>query len=578
MNMKEWARKITDEKVRERYVNEVIERFRDRIIRIERNADNQWIIEIRKEDLPEVIGYIINHPEWKETQLSTMVGADERPLRGKFSLIYWISINGASGDVVFGIKTYISEDDPKFPSVTPIHPGANWYEREVKDLLGLIPEGHPDPRRLVLPDDWPEGVYPLRKDFHYTDSPKREFTDETKYPYREPPKGTAVFPLGPYHVALDEPGHFRLYVKGEEIVDVDYRLFYQHRGIEKIGENRLTYDQVNFIAERICGICGTAHALAYAQAVEAAGGVEVPERAEYIRTVMAEIERLHSHLLNLGLACHDVGFDKGFMDAFRLREHVMWLAERLTGNRKTYGMVVIGGVRRDFLEYRRSMIEKVIRELREGFQKWADQTLSTKTFVKRCEGVGVLSYKDAKRWSSVGPWARGSGRDLDARRDHPFAAYKYLDFKVPVYKEGDVLARCLVRAEEILESIWIIEQALDEMPGGDILAEWKEIPPYQEAVGFTEAPRGEDVHYVMTGEGNRLYRWRIRASTYNNFPALPDAMRGNSVADAVLIIASMDPCYSCTERVQVVDARSGKVRVLTEKELTELSRKASRGV
>jgi len=551
----------------EKHVREVCERFGERIKRVERIAQNQWLLLVDKNDVREVVSYVINRKDWGETQLSTMVGTDERPIRGRFSIIYWLSLNGGEGDVFIGVKAYLREEDLSYPSVTPEHPGASWYEREVHDLLGIEPEDHPDLRRLVLPDDWPYGVYPLRKDFDYTDSPRREFTEEDKYPYRKPPEGTVVHPLGPYHVALDEPGHFRLFVRGEEIVDVDYRLFYQHRGIEKIAERRLTYDQVNFIAERICGICGSSHAVAYAQAIETAGGIEVPERAAYIRTVMLEIERLHSHILNLGLACHDAGFDTAFMHAFRIREPVMWLAERLTGNRKTYGMVLVGGARRDFLDYRKGLIEKTLKRLKEEFREWVDSTLSTGTFVKRCEGVGVLSYRDAKRWSSVGPWARASGRNIDVRRDHPYAAYRDLDFKVPVYREGDVLARCMVRAEEVFESIWIIEQALDQMPGGDILADYREIPARKEALGYVEAPRGEDVHYVMTGDENTLYRWRVRASTYNNFPSLPDALRGNTIADAPLIIASMDPCYSCTERLQVVDVNTGRVTVVKEEEL-----------
>ena len=557
-----------------KYLEELKAKFGERIEEIKQLAHNQWLITVDKDILHEVVVYFLKHPEWKETQLSTMVGTDERPLRGKFSVIYWLSVNGNSDDVYIGIKAYLPADDPRFKSVTPFHKGANWYEREVQDLLGIIPEGHPDPRKLVLPDDWPSCVYPLRKDFHYSDSPQ----GEKYYPYREPPQGTTVHPIGPYHVALDEPAHFRLYVKGEKIVDCDYRGFYSHRGIEKISESRLTYDQICFIAERICGICGFTHSTAYCQAVEAAGEIEVPERALYIRTIMLELERLHSHLLWMGVACHLTGFDTGFMHAWRLREHVMWLCERLTGNRKTYGINLVGGVRRDFLDYRKEMIEDVLKKLKSEFGKLVDDLTSTKTFIKRCEGVGVLPYKLAHEWSVDGPLGRGSGRDFDVRRDHPYAAYGDLDFKVPVYKEGDVLARALVRIEETWESIWIIEQALDQLPGGDILAEYKEIPPYREVIGTTEAPRGENVHYVMTGPGNTVYRYRARAATYNNLPAVPDMLRGYTIADAPLIIASIDPCYSCTERVQIVDVESGKVRILKEEEFNKLSIKASRRV
>ncbi|MFA4668864.1 NADH-quinone oxidoreductase subunit C [Pyrococcus kukulkanii] len=560
--------------VTRKYLDDIIEKFGEKIKDVKQVAYNQWLITVEREDLPEIVLYFLDHPEWKETQLSTMVATDERPLNGKFSIIYWLSVNGKAGDFYLGVKAYIPENESWFISITPKHRGANWYEREAMEMLGLEARGHPDPRRLVLPDDWPSYVYPLRKDFHYSDSPP----GEKFYPYKKPKENEFVVPYGPYHVALEEAAHFRLYVRGETITDVDYRGFYAHRGIEKIVEGRLTYDQVCFIAERICGICGCTHSTAYCQAVERAGEIEVPERAEYIRTIVLEIERLHSHLLHLGIVCHLTGYDYGFMKAWKIREHVMWLAERLTGNRKTYGMLLIGGVRRDILEYRRSLIEKTIKNIKTEFEEFVDATISTRTFVKRCEEVGVLPYKLAKEWDVDGPLGRASGRDFDVRRDHPYAAYKDLDFKVPVYKEGDVLARALLRIEEVRESIWIIEQALDMMPGGDILAEYKGIPAYREAIGVTEAPRGENVHYVMTGPGNKLYRYRVRAATYNNLPAVPDMMRGYTIADAPLIVASIDPCYSCTERVQIVDVETGKVKVLTQAQFNKLSIKASRRV
>ncbi len=550
-------------------LNAVIEKFKEQILEIKTLTPNQYLIVVEENTVPEIIEYFIYNEEFKEAQLSTMVGTDERPLNGKFSITYWLSINdGGETDFFLGVRTYLKENDNSFSSVTPKLPGANWYEREVYDLLGLEPKGHPDLRRLILPDDWPDGVYPLRRDFNYTDSP----IAERKYEYKKE-KDTIVVPFGPYHVALDEPAHFRLYVKGEEIVDVDYRGFYSHRGIEKLSEARLTYQQVAFIAERVCGICGCTHSTAYCQAIEALAGVNVPERALHIRTIMLEIERLHSHLLNLAIACHLVGFDLGFMHFMKLREHVMWLAEKLSGNRKTYGINIIGGVRRDFLDYRVEEIQKVIKKLKNEFGKLVDLLLSTKTFVKRAEGVGILTYDLARKWCVVGPLARGSGRKIDARKDHPYAAYKYIDFKVPVRSEGDVLARTMVRIDEVVESIWIIEQVLDQMPPGPIVEEVKEIPPYKEALGITEAPRGENVHYVMSDRGNLVYRYRIRAATYNNLPAAPDMLKGYTVADAPLIIASIDPCYSCTERIIVIDVKEKKKKVIDKKTLTLMCRK-----
>jgi len=513
-----------------------------------------YTLMVRREDFPNIINYILSRPN---TRLFTMVGMDERNTEEAFSVTYWF-LDWKDNEVV-GIRLYVPEDEPYFPSVGAFHKGAIWFEREVQDLLGLKAKGIPDPRRLVLPDDWPEGVYPLREDFQYCHSP----AGTKSYPYREPPEDSTVHPMGPYHVALDEPAHFRLFVKGEEIVDVDYRGFYSHRGIEKLARGRLNYNQIVFIAERICGICGFAHSVAYAQAVEEAAGIEVPDRARYIRTILLEIERLHSHLLWLGVAAHLTGFDTAFMRSWEIREQVMELAERLTGNRKTYGLVLVGGVRRDLLDYRKSLILETLKNLKREFDELVDMLVSTKSFVKRCEGIGVLPKEKAREWDTAGPLARASGIDYDTRKGLPYAAYDELSFDVPVYKDGDVLARALVRIDEVKESISLLEQAIDTIPGGPVMAEFNEIPSWKEGISAVEAPRGENTHYVMTGEVNRIYRWRVKAPTYNNLQAVPDMLRGYTIADAPLIVASIDPCYSCTERVQVVDVKSGKTKVIS---------------
>ncbi|MFA4647356.1 NADH-quinone oxidoreductase subunit C [Pyrococcus kukulkanii] len=555
-------------------IEEFETKFKDHILEKKTPAKNQILYMVKKEALPEMVEYWQWHPQAKEAHYSMGVGTDERPISGGFVYMPVISVvNHETGEEFWiMLKAYLDPENPEFPSVASKVPAALWAEREVHDLLGLKPKGHPDLRRLILPEDWPEGVYPLRKDMDYSYSPM----GAPKCAYREGPPDTSLVPIGPYHMALDEPAHFRLFVRGEEIVDVDYRGFYSHRGIEKIGEGRLTYNQIFFIAERICGICGFQHSVSYAMAIENLAGVEVPERAQYIRVILLEIERIHSHLLWAGVAAHLAGFDTGFMYAWRIREKVMWLAERLTGNRKTYGMNIVGGVRRDILEYRKALILETVKELRKDVEKFYEIVTNTRTLLKRAEGVGILPYKVAKAYSVLGPTARASGRNIDTRRDHNVLVYNELDWKVPVYKEGDVLARILVRLDEVLESIWIIEQAVDQLPGGDIFTPVGKIPEYEEGLGYTEAHRGEVVHYVMTGEKNKVYRWKVRAPTYNNLPAVPEMLKGYSVADAPLIIASIDPCYSCTERVQIVDAETGKVRVLTESEFNELSIKKGR--
>ncbi len=530
---------------------------------------------VDKKDLPDMAHYLQYHPEFDESYYVMGIGSDERQLAGKFAYAPVINMLDSSGkreNFYVILKARLDKDNPEFPSVAQKLPAALWAEREVRDLLGFKPLDHPDLRRLIVPEDWPEGVYPLRKDHEYNASPPGELQNA----YKEVPADTSTVPIGPYHMALDEPAHFRLFVKGEEIVDVDYRGFYSHRGIEKIGEGRLTYNQIFYIAERICGICGFQHSCAYAMAVENIAGVEIPARAQYIRTILLEIERIHSHLLWAGVACHLVGFDTGFMHAWRIREDpVMWLPERLTGNRKTYGMNVVGGVRRDFLDYRKKEILDKMKQLRKDVENLYSIVTSSDILIKRAKDVGVLPYKVAKDYGVVGPTARASGRNIDVRRDHKVFAYKHIDFDVPVYKEGDVLARVLVRLDEVLQSINIIEQAVDQMPEGDIFTPIGKLPAYQESLGYTEAHRGEVIHYVLTGTNNKVYRWKVRAPTYNNLPAVPEMLKGYRVADAPLIIASIDPCYACTERVQIVDVKTGKVKVLNEAEFNELSIEAS---
>jgi len=503
-----------------------------------------YALRVRQEDFPKMVRFLLSMPT---VRLFTMVGTDERPFEDAFSVTYWFA-DWREGEIL-GIRLYVPEDNPEYPSVASFHKGALWFEREVKDLLGLYAKGLPDPRRLILSDDWPEDEFPLREDFEYYSSP----LSERKPQYLPKIEGTSVHAIGPYHIALDEPAHFRLFVRGEEIVGVDYRGFYSHRGIEKLARGRMNYNQVCFIAERVCGICGFCHSTAYAQAVEEAAKIEVPDRARYIRTILLEVERLHSHLLWIGVAAHLTGFDTAFMRVWEVREKVMQLAERLTGNRKTYGLVVVGGVRRDLLDYRVSMIEKFLKEIKKEFDRVVDFLLSARSFVERCRGVGVLTKELAREWDANGPVARASGIDYDVRRDFPYAAYPDLSFDVPVYTEGDVLARAMVRIDEVRESLSLIEQAIDAMPSGPIMAGFNEIPGGVEGISAVEAPRGENVHYVMTEDSNVIYRWRIKAATYNNLQTAPDMLRGYTIADAPLIIASIDPCYSCTERIQVMD-------------------------
>jgi Ni,Fe-hydrogenase III large subunit len=279
---------------------------------------------------------------------------------------------------------------------------------------------------------------------------------------------------------------------------------------------------------------------------------------------------VHSHLLWIGLACHFIGFDTLFMQAWRIREPVMWLTEYITGNRKTYGINKVGGLTRDIPADAKERILPVIAKIEAEMAQVVDAILQDGSLAARLQGAGILTHEDALGYCVIGPTARGSGVDIDARRDHPFAAYDEMDFEVCVEKAGDIWARTLVRIRELTQSILILRQALDKLPKGEIAAELDFIEPYQVGVSAVEAPRGEVSHYVMTGEDKRPFRWRVRAPSYNNLQSIPALLRGMTIADAPISIGSLDPCYSCTERISVVDKDAGNVRIYTRDELLAL--------
>jgi Ni,Fe-hydrogenase III large subunit/Ni,Fe-hydrogenase III component G len=497
------------------------------------------------------------------------VGTDKRPLSGDFGIVHIFSLDRDHLYVL--VESPIPEDDLQIDSITPVVPGADWAEREFQDAVGVHPEGHPDPRRLLLPDDWPEGVHPLRRDFPYNFRPPS--VENVRPKMREAPTGSSVLPMGPFFPVLEEPAYWRLFVEGETIVGCDTRLFYNHRGIEKLGDSVLTYSQIPFLAERICGICGFIHSTCYCQAVEKAAGIQVPRRARYIRTIMLELERIHSHLLWLGIAGHIIGFETVLMQAWRIREPVMWLCETISGNRKTYGMNTIGGLRRDLPDEVRPELLNTLATVEREVIAVRDAIIGDSVLRARTEGVGVLTSESARSVCVVGPPARASGVAIDARIDHPYAAYDEVPPRIVVQEAGDTWARVVVRVGELVESIRLVREALSALPKGPICAEiTEEIPPGKVGVSVVEAPRGEAIHFVMTGGDNRPYRWRVRAPTYANLQALPAAVMHGTIADVPITLGSLDPCFSCTERLEAIDRRTGTVRVYSRAELLEMSR------
>jgi len=521
---------------------------------------------IDKRAMPAVVDGLVND---LRARFMISVGTDKRPVTGDFAILHLFSLDHEHLYVL--LESAVSEKDPRIGSITGVVPGANWAEREYHDAIGVHPEGHPDPRRLLLADDWPEGVYPLRRDFPYNYQPPS--AENVRPQLREPPAGASVLPMGPFFPVLEEPAYWRLFVEGETIVGCDTRLFYNHRGIEKLGDSVLTYNEIPHLAERICGICGFIHSTCYCQAVEKAAGIEAPRRARYIRMIMLELERIHSHLLWLGIAGHIIGFDTVLMQTWRIREPVMWLCEEISGNRKTYGMNTVGGLRRDLPNQIKPKLLETLAEVEKEAIAVRDAVVGDTTLHARTKGVGVLTNEWAKKICTVGPPARASGVAIDARIDHPYAAYDEVPPQIVTQDAGDTWARVLVRVGELLESIRLVREALSAIPEGPICAEIKEeIPPGRVGVSVVEAPRGEAVHFVLTGGDNRPYRWRVRAPTYPNLQALPAMILNGTIADVPITLGSLDPCFSCTERLETVDTRTNEVRIYSRADLREMSR------
>ncbi len=379
-------------------------------------------------------------------------------------------------------------------------------------------------------------------------------------------KNRRIVPIGPYHPLQEEPEFFKLIVEGETVVDLEIHLGYNHRGHEFISPE-LTYDQIPFLVERICGICSNSHPLACVLAVEDCAGIKPPPRANYIRSIIHELERIHSHLLWVGLAGHFIGYNTVWMWAWRYREHILEIFEMVTGNRNHYGANKPGGVRWDIKPEQIPQIHAVLDVVEKKTMMLTKAVLDDPVIRARLEGVGILTREQALAWSVVGPTARASGVDIDVRRDDPHAAYDQVPWNVIVFPEGDVFAKAKVRLLEIFESVRIIRGCLDKLPGGPIDMRIDEIPP-GEGIGRTEAPRGEVFHYIRSDGSNRPLRHKIRAPSYMNIASNVVAVRGGSIADAALTLAAVDPCYCCTERMAAFE--DGKMRY-SGQELLRLS-------
>ena len=394
-------------------------------------------------------------------------------------------------------------------------------------------------------------------------------------------KTTYHIPIGPIHPALKEPVYFEFEIDGERIVDVDVKLGHVHRAVEWASRKRNPI-QIMYLAERICGICSYCHPAAFTLAVEKAVEIEVPERAEYLRVIQAEVERITSHALWAGVAAHEIGFDTVLFLTWEMREKLMDLTEFLCGNRVTKGILTIGGIRRDITSDMVPKVTGVLDYLKDNFERLRKIFLDDKTIKMRAQGAGILTNDNALKLCAVGPTTRASGVKKDVRVGQSYFAYGDLDIDYVTPDtltgevNGDVYDRIIQRLLEIKQSIDLIEQCLDKMPKGDITYEPKIAKVLNqlkkaegEGVGRHEAPRGEVIHYVKLDGNEAPFTWKVRAPTYNNILPWIPMLKGEQIADIPIVAASTDPCMSCTNRVGIL--KEGNKYELTKEELHRLS-------
>jgi formate hydrogenlyase subunit 5 len=481
--------------------------------------------------------------------LKAMLEADEKTavvaitgldLGSNLGVLYHIR----SSNPQLTIKTEVPKDNPKIQTITDIIPGAIFHELEVNDLLGVEFEGNPNPGHFVLSEYWPKGVYPLRKDCNPNEVKLNPAPDQPE----APEEGRVVkIILGPQHPALLEPEKFAVTVDGETVTKVEPRIGYVHRGIEKAAESR-TYLQDIYLIERICGICTTIHACDFVETVEKILKTEVPSRAKYLRVIALELNRLHSHLLTLGHAGLEIGYETLFQYFWRDREPIMDLIELTSGNRVYSSLMTVGGVRRDLRDTDIPKIKATLEDLRKKLPFYRQIYEQEPSLRARMKNVGVLKREDALKLCVVGPVARGSGVNIDVRKDEPYEAYGEIPFKEIVYTDGDSWSRMNVRMDEVEESINIINYALDHLPTGPFRVKAPRVVPAGEAVNRVEAPRGELFCYVKSNGTAFPERVKVRTPTYANIPAFLKTAIGENIADIPPNFVSLDPCFSCTDR------------------------------
>jgi Ni,Fe-hydrogenase III large subunit/Ni,Fe-hydrogenase III component G len=492
---------------------------------------------VEKSRIPELTQFL---HEKARGRLALLFAVDCRPLAEKYEIQYLFAFGSNHPWVLLTIE--LVGQDRLFTSITPSVHAAQWYEREIRDLYGLIPQGHPDLRRLVRHEHWPKGTHPLQKAFPWNKTIGRQQAD---YRFRHI-EGEGVFevPVGPIHAGIIEPGHFRFSVAGEPIMQLEVRHFWKHRGIEKLFEQQ-TLSTAIALAERVSGDTTIGHSLAYCQAAETLLHIEVPRRARYLRSFFLELERLHNHLGDVGAICNDTAYALAHAHCSRMKELLLQLNDRLTGSRFLRGALAIGGVTKDVSAIELSEIVAVLDGIEKDFAELESIIFANASLTDRLETTGVLTERTGWDHGVVGVVGRASGIDQDVRRDRPFAAYDEVPVKISLYRYGDVRARLRVRMDEIHESIRLIREIRANISHGPVAAAAAHRPqPGQWALSAVEGWRGEILYFVMTGEQGSIHRCKVRDPSFVNWPAIQWAVVGNILPDFPLINKSFNLSYA----------------------------------
>lgn len=434
-----------------------------------------------------------------------------------------------------------------YESLTPLIPAAAWYEREIQDMFGIVPQGHPDPRPLVLHDTFPEGYYPLRKKIDKTAQVRGQRRMDMAVARGE---GLFEVPVGPIHAGIIEPGHFRFSQAGESMLQLDARLFYTHRGLEKVMEGKSVTEALP-IVERICGACSVANTWSYCQAVEKIAGVKVPRRAEIIRTLLAEVERITNHVGDLGNIPAGVGFNPAISLGGRTKEMFMRLQEQLAGNRFLRGVIVPGGVAKDITPALADAVEAALEKAAQNVADLDAMFAQQANFQNRIRTTGTVRKTTAIDLAMVGVGARASGFAHDSRKDFAYGVYPELDFQLITETSGDVAARLAVRIRELRESFAMVKALLAKLDQSadesdlTVNIDWSNVSG--EGWGISESARGSDFHYAALIDG-RIDRIFVRSASYPNWPAVTIAVQGDIIPDFPLINKSFELCYACIDR------------------------------